>query len=36
MGAYRTEQAMASAVILVSISIGIFLIFDKIGKIRNA
>jgi thiamine transport system permease protein len=36
MGAYRTEQAMASAVILVSISIGIFLIFDKIGKMRNA
>jgi len=36
MGAYRTGQAMASAVILVSISIGIFLIFDKIGKVRNA
>ena len=36
MSAYRTEQAMASAVILVSISIGIFLIFDRIGKTRNA
>ena len=36
MNAYRTEKAMASAVILVSISIGIFLIFDRIGKTRNA
>jgi thiamine transport system permease protein len=36
MSAYRIDQAMASAVILVLISIGIFLIFDRIGKTRNA
>jgi len=36
MSAYRVEQSMASAVILVLISIGIFLIFDRLGKTRNA
>ena len=36
MSAYRIDQAMALAVILVLISIGIFLIFDRIGKTRNA
>ena len=36
MGAYRLDQALSSAVVLVSLSFSLFLIFDYLGSRRNA
>jgi thiamine transport system permease protein len=35
MGAYRMEQAAGAALLLVSLSFGVFWLFDRIGD-RNA